>query len=141
MEDIDAALGIGHKAPQEKEIDVIALQLFKINEQIEQLKVAQRALEDKIWTQTVEEEGEVVLSGDRFDAVVTRKKSEKWDSDVLESLLPTQPLPDYVKMKLSIDNKKYKALPQSEQLSLLPALTVGVTKPKVTIKPKNGVIV
>lgn len=67
--------------------------------------------------------------------VVEVKRSEtwNWDSDALEAMFATTPLPDHVKRKFSVNKKDYLRLPEEDQKELRQALTRGLGSPRVTV--------
>lgn len=138
--DLDTILGIGKSAqpqsPQE-EIDQLAIRLIEVRERIAYYKAQEVAIEDMIWTRTPDDVGDAAVDGNQYSFIVSRTEQWKWDSEKIESKLPTVPVPPHVKVKYTVDKKKYLALSDTEQNDWLDALERKPSNPKVTVALKT----
>ena len=131
--EIDAILGIGvstQMSPQD-EIDALAVRLIALRDQREQLDNQIQAIEDRIWSSTPEEVGDAVIEGTQYAFVVSRNEQWKWDSKIIEALVPTVPVPDHVKVKYTVDKRKFSAMDDTEKAPWLPALERKPGNPKI----------
>lgn len=136
-QELDEILGIGHAIAPEEEIDKLASELISVRSQIEQLKLREQAIEDSIWTRTPDQPGEAVVDGKQLSFLVTRSEKWSWDSDKIATKIVTVPVPEHIKVKYSVDKKKYLALPAQDQHDLLDALERGPGKPSVKVFNKS----
>ena len=100
---------------------------------IDELKDQRRVLSDA--TKRVEQLEAKIISefpeefGDQTkvygDDVVTINRQERynWDQDKLDDIFKTQPLPDHVKRRLTVDKRTFQKLTETDQVVLAPALT------------------
>lgn len=65
--------------------------------------------------------------------VVKRSEKLEWDSDILEQMFVTTPMPPHVKQRLSVNKKDFEKLPELDQKDLIPALTRKVGSTKITV--------
>jgi hypothetical protein len=79
--------------------------------------------------------GEHIIDCGQHSIVLTRSERYEWDTDALKTILGGKELP-FVKQKLSVDKRRFDALPEDEKKQLLPALTrkPGSVSIKVTSK-------
>lgn len=63
------------------------------------------------------------------------KRGEKWswDSDKLEEMFASTPLPDYVKSRYSVHKDEFEKLTQEQQDEVAAALTKGIGNATVTV--------
>lgn len=141
---LDAMLGItpaqaSTLTPQQAqtEIDTLAESLIDARAKRDALDALIQKIEDAIWTRTPDEVGEVAIDGAQYTFTVSRGETWKWDSDKIGSKIVTSPLPECVKVKYSIDKKKYKNMSASEQSDWIDALEIKTASPKVSVVKKG----
>ncbi len=140
--DLDDILGIGKPTTPptpSQQIDMIAKKLIELRAIKKDVSSQISMLEDTIASKVNAEPGEFIVAGEQLDFFVTR--SEVWSSDsrAIEAKLPTVPVPDFIKVKYSIDKKKFKTLPLSDQQEYLHALTRKPGKAKIQVAEKAKV--
>lgn len=66
---------------------------------------------------------------------VTVKRGEKWswDSDELEKMFASVPLPDYIKTRYSVHKADFEKLSAQERADIAAALTKGIGAATVTV--------
>lgn len=133
---LDEILGIGTGLTQEEMLDVTAARLLSVNEQIEKLKAEKEALEDRIHVLTPDEAGVAVVSGKQYEMMVTRSEIFTWDSEEIMKKIATVTLPDIVKVKYSLDKKKYLSLAPSEQKDWFDVLERKPGSPRIKVTKK-----
>ncbi len=134
--DLDTLLGINTPVNPQEEVDQLAVALIHVRTQLEELKKKEQAIEDAIWVRTPDEVGEEIIDGNQYSFIVSRSEQWKWDSDKIESKLPTVPVPQHVKVKYSIDKKQFVAMSDTEQQDWIDALERKPGSPKVKAVPK-----
>lgn len=138
-QDLDTILGInasGQPRTPQDEVDLLAVKLLSVNEQIEALKAVKESIEDAIWTRTPDEVGDHAVDGTQYSFTVSRSEQWKWDSNKIESKISTVPLPPHVKAKYSIDKKMYKAMSAQDQQDWIDTLEVKPSRPKISVSKK-----
>lgn len=133
---IDEMLGIATSATKEEKLDAAGIRLLYVTEQIEKLKLEKEALEDTIHVLTPDEPGEFVVEGKQYSFAVIRSEIFSWDSEEIQKLVPTVTLPDIVKVKYTLDKKKYLSLPPSEQKEWYSTLERKPGSPRVKVSKK-----
>lgn len=120
---------------EEKAIEATIRELIEVEAKEDQLKQRKKELQGVIECQFPE--GEIGEWMRKFGAYqVTFKRGEKleWDTDTLKELVEAGEVPDHIKLKLSVDKRKYDALPQNEKDKLLPALTIKPGTVKIEVE-------
>ncbi len=140
---VDEIFGSAPTSPEDT-LDAVGARLVWVNEQLAAFKDEKKKLEDKVWTMTEEEPGEVELSGAQYSFIVARSEQWKWNSEKLETLAASNPHVDaVVQSSFKLTPKNYEALkstlPHPELVKLDDALTRGVGKPRVKVTKKAGV--
>ncbi len=118
----------------EKAVEATIRELIEVETKEDQLKQRKKELQGVIEGQFPEGEiGEWMRKFGGYQVTFKRGEKLEWDTDALKALVDAGEVPDHIKLKLSVDKRKYDALPQPERDKLLPALTVkpGTTKIEV----------
>lgn len=78
--------------------------------------------------------GEWMRKFGNYQVSFRRGEKLEWDTDILKSLVDAGEVPDHIKLKLSVDKRKFDALPQHEKNTLLPALTIKPGTVKIEVE-------
>jgi hypothetical protein len=119
----------------------LAKELAVKTAELEHLDAVVKALKAEVVRYFPEAEGDHSWE-DEFTLVeVAYSERQSWDKAELERLFGKDELPDYVKRTLSIDKKRYDALPAGERAALASALTRKLSAARITITPKGPTLV
>lgn len=126
------------KSPDEikHDLDKVADRLLYLREIKEKISNEMKKLEDEIVSQVPIDIGDFFVSGANSDFTVSRNELFSWDDEVFSALVPTLPLPDYIKVSYSIPKKDYKGLDETTRKSFEPALTRKPGAAKIKIAKK-----
>ena len=104
--------------------------------QAELIRAEMDELKKTIAGQFPEEAGKLFAETPSYKIFCERPEKWSWDKDQLEHIFGEGELPSYVRRSLSVDKRKFEALPASEKAPLLPALTRKPGSPKIEVQKK-----
>jgi len=90
-------------------------------------------LQNEIALAFPEVEGEQSKTTSRFQVSCARGERWSWDKPMLEEIFGEGDLPEYVTRSLSVDKRKFKKLPNTDQNNLKPALTRKLDRAKIKV--------
>lgn len=108
---------------------------MRLNEQADRIRDRMEVLSEQLATNFLEESGDQHLRvGDNMLVICSRPERWSWDTETLEAIVAAKPdLPPHVKRTLSVDKRKFRALDETTQKELLPALTRKPGKAQIAV--------
>lgn len=120
----------------EEAVDLIAPQLLQAMAELEIAKAKAKHLTEDLARFAPELAGEVIVQGKDWTVTVKRTERMEWDSDVLAALYSgKEDLPSHIKMKLSVDKRRYERMQPDDRDALRSALTLKLSAPAVEVRP------
>lgn len=117
-------------------VDAVAPELLSAIAEAEAAKAKVKRLTEDLARFAPELAGEVTIYGNEYTATVKRSERFEWDSDVLAALYADkEDLPAHIKMKLSVDKKRYDRMSDDDKAALASALTIKLSAPTIEVKP------
>lgn len=104
-----------------------------LTRQRREIDAALQLIEGEIAHSFPDIEGEVKKFTQNYEVTVTRAERWSWDQGALREIYGEEPLPDFIRRSLNVDKRRFRALPESEQVALRHALTRTLTGPKVKV--------
>lgn len=116
-------------------IDAIAPRLVEAVAQAKAAQAEVKKLTEDLARFTPEAAGEITISGNHFVVSVKRTERFEWDSEILAALYADkEDLPAHIKMKLSVDKKRYDRMSEDDKEALASALTIKLSAPTVEVR-------
>lgn len=117
-------------------IDAVAPQLLDAVQAAKEAQARVKQLTEDLARFAPEVAGEVTIRGNAYVVTVKRAERFEWDSDVLAALYADkEDLPAHIKMKLSVDKKRYDRMSEEDRDALKSALTIKLSAPSIEVKP------
>lgn len=118
---------------EEDEIENLARDVAALEKEQDTIAKALGPKKERLAAYFPEEVGEHTRTVNGVNITVKRSESLEWDTDILDQLFVTTPLPDFVSKKLSVPKRKWDKLDDTTKQGLLPALTRKPGAPRISI--------
>ena len=115
-------------------VDRTAPALLQAWAELEEAKKKVKHLTEDVVRFAPEVPGEVVINGNLYAIQIKRAERLEWDSEVLAAIYAGRDdLPEHIKMKLSVDKKRYDRMSELDREDLRSALTIKLSAPTVEV--------
>lgn len=115
-------------------VDRTAPALLEAWAALEEAKTKVKHLIEDVVRFAPEVPGEVIINGNLYAIQIKRGERFEWDSEVLSALYgDKEALPDHIKMKLTVDKKRYDRMSEEDREALKSALTIKLSAPSVEV--------
>jgi hypothetical protein len=122
-------------ATSQSKIAVAAEEHARLSEQLARITDRLDILSEQIASEFPDGPGDhaIVVEG---KTVISCSRSEvwSWDQEYLEQLFAAGTAPEHVKVRYSVDKRRFEHLPDDEKKLLIPALTRKAGKARIAVK-------